>query len=75
MILDEIKNAIKTNRLRVDEYFKDYDPLRKGIIPTNKFRGVISEMKIFLDEKQLEILENNYIVKEDPAKLNYSKFV
>lgn len=45
MILDEIKNIVKINRLRVDEYFKDYDPLRKGVIPTNKFRGVISEMK------------------------------
>lgn len=75
VILDEIKNIIKINRLRVDEYFKDYDPLRKGIIPTNKFRGVISEMNIFLDEKQLEILEKNYIMKDDPAKLNYSKFV
>lgn len=30
---------------------------------------------IFLDEKQLEILEKNYIMKDDPAKLNYSKFV
>jgi len=29
-------------RLRLEEYFKDFDPLRKGAMPTNKFRGVIS---------------------------------
>jgi len=42
VLLEEIKNIIKINRLRVGEYFADYDPLRKGIIPANKFRGVIS---------------------------------
>lgn len=36
-MLDEIKNIVKTSRLRPAEYFRDYDPLRKGIIPTNKF--------------------------------------
>jgi hypothetical protein len=45
VLLEEIKNIIKINRLRVGDYFADYDPLRKGIIPTNKFRGVISSMK------------------------------
>lgn len=45
VLLEEIKNIIKINRLRVGEYFADYDSLRKGVIPTNKFRGVISQMK------------------------------
>lgn len=45
VLLEEIKNVIKINRLRVGDYFADYDPLRKGIIPANKFRGVISQMK------------------------------
>jgi len=43
--MDEIKNIVKINRLRIGEYFKDYDILRKGIVPKNKFRGIISEMK------------------------------
>lgn len=45
VLLEEVKNIIKINRLRVGDYFSDYDPLRKGIIPANKFRGVISQMK------------------------------
>jgi len=45
------------NRLRVGEYFHDFDPLRKGTIPANKFRSVISAMKIDLDEEALVKLE------------------
>lgn len=45
VIIDEIKNTVKVNRLRVEEYFKDYDPLKKGRVTVNKFRGVISELK------------------------------
>ena len=33
---------VQINRLRLGEYFKDFDPLRKGTIPKNKFRGVMS---------------------------------
>jgi hypothetical protein len=50
-LIDHIKEIIKVNRLRVGEYFKDFDPLRKGTISSNKFRGVISEMKIDLEEE------------------------
>ena len=42
VLLDEIKNHVKINRLRLGEYFKDFDTLRRGTIPRNKFRGVIS---------------------------------
>ncbi|KAL4466875.1 hypothetical protein ABPG74_010472 [Tetrahymena malaccensis] len=75
VLLEEIKNIIKINRLRVGEYFADYDPLRKGVIPTNKFRGVISQMKIDLDEEQILKLENMYILQSDPTKLDYASFL
>lgn len=45
LLLEKIKNHVKLGQLRVDEYFKDFDPLRKGIITSNKFRGVLSKMK------------------------------
>jgi len=42
VLLEEIRNHVKINRLRLGEYFKDFDTLRKGTIPQNKFRGVMS---------------------------------
>lgn len=53
VIIDEIKNTAKVNRLRLEEYFRDYDPLRKGRVTVNKFRGVISELKFDLEEQYL----------------------
>jgi len=46
ILLERIKNHVKLGQLRVDEYFRDFDPLRKGIITSNKFRGVLSKMKL-----------------------------
>lgn len=45
VILNKIKTAAKINRLRMNDYLKDYDPLKKGILPANKFRGILSSMK------------------------------
>lgn len=63
------------NNIRIEEYFKDFDPLRKGTVPMNKFRGIMSLMKIDLQEGQLKTLEAMYRYEEDPSKLNYSAFV
>ena len=75
VLLEKIKCAIKVKRLRLTDYFKDFDQLRKGILPANKFRGVISQMKIELDEESLDLLEDIYRVKGDPTKVNYAKFI
>lgn len=78
-LLEKIKNHVKLGQLRVDEYFKDFDPLRKGIITSNKFRGVLSKMKIELTEEELQALENFYkqpgSANEYPYQINYVAFV
>ncbi len=40
-VLRNIQRTTKINRLRFKEYFKDFDPLNKGTIRKNKFRGVV----------------------------------
>ena len=40
-ILFELRKMTKLNRLRYREYFQDFDPLRKGFVKKNKFRGVV----------------------------------
>ena len=61
------------NRLRVKEYFMDFDPLRKGVVQYNKFRGVLSKMNINLTEEEMILLEKHYRFK---GKLcNYFKFI
>ena len=45
LLLDKIRKEVMVNRIRVKEYFMDFDPLRQGFIQFNKFRGVLSKMK------------------------------
>jgi len=79
LLLEKIKNHVKLGQLRVDEYCKDFDPLRKGIMTSNKFRGVLSKMKIELTEEELKALENFYRVpgseNEYPYQINYVAFI
>jgi hypothetical protein len=75
VLLEKIKCAVKVKRLRLGDYFKDFDQLRKGITAANKFRGVISQMKIELDEECLNLLESMYRVDGDPTRVHYAKFI
>ena len=61
------------NRLRVKEYFMDFDPLRKGIVQYNKFRGVMSKMNINLTEEEMILLEKHYL--HEGKLLDYFRFV
>ena len=45
LLLSKIKKEVKIKNLRVQEYFLDFDTLRKGFCAKNKFRGVLSQMK------------------------------
>lgn len=40
-ILEELRRTSKINRLRYREYFKDFDPLNKGIVKKNKFKSIV----------------------------------
>jgi len=79
LLLEKIKNQVKLGQLRVEDYFKDFDPLRKGIITSNKFRGVLSKMKIELTEEELRALEGFYRLAgsstEYPYQINYVAFI
>lgn len=62
--------------MRYKEYFQDFDPLRKGVVKKNKFRSVVFQtMKLALDEKVLDRLEQHYTDKDDSSNVNYLQFL
>mmetsp|Transcript_17143 Transcript_17143/g.15028 ORF Transcript_17143/g.15028 Transcript_17143/m.15028 type:complete len:221 (-) Transcript_17143:370-1032(-) len=77
ILFEKIKNQIKNQQLRPDEYFRDFDGLRKGTLTYNKFRGVLSKMKMVLSEEELQALEQRFKVNsnEYPPKVNYEDFL
>lgn len=44
-IIDKIKHRVKINRIRLNEFFQDFDILRKGICTKSKFRTALDMAK------------------------------
>lgn len=44
-VIDKIKNVVKINRVRLQEFFNDFDTLRKGVVTKAKFRTAINMAK------------------------------
>ncbi len=43
--MDKIKNTVKTNRVRLYNFFTDFDPLRKGEVTKAKLRTALDMAK------------------------------
>lgn len=74
-VIDRIKKAVKTSRIRLKEYLQDFDPLRKGTITVNKFFGSLDKLKLHLTENEAKALERIFVCPDDRTCLNYNQFV
>lgn len=45
-LMTKVKNIIKRDRIRLQEFFHDFDILRKGYLAAQKFRSVLYTQKI-----------------------------
>lgn len=60
-LLGRIRHHVLVNRIRVEEFFQDFDPLRHGSIPTSRFRMGLSAMgQQHLAEAQILAIINRY---------------
>jgi hypothetical protein len=44
-VIENIRNIVKVNRIRLNEFFTDFDTLRKGVVTKAKFRTAINMAK------------------------------
>jgi hypothetical protein len=47
-VMQKIKNVVMQKRIRIEEFFIDHDPLRKGDVVKAKFRSCLDELKYLL---------------------------
>lgn len=83
-VMQKIKNTVMQRRIRVEEFFLDHDPLRKGDVARSKFRSCLDELKyVFalltssmdLTPGDYEVLEQGFRSERDPERVNYVSFV
>ena len=74
-IIDKIKNTVKINRIRLNEFFEDFDPLRKGTCTKAKFRTALDMANLHLREDEFVILEQFFSVPDENDKVYYKDLV
>ena len=47
-------------RIRIEEFFKDFDKLRKGKVTVPQFKSIFSMMKFSLTEEEFDSLALKY---------------
>lgn len=74
-IVDKIKNTVKINRIRLNEFFEDFDPLRKGTCTKAKFRTALDMANLHLRAEEFDVLERFFSVPDEDDKVYYKDLV
>ena len=64
-VLDTIRKAVFRGRIRLHEFFADFDPLRSGLISEAKFRTALDASGLRLNDPEMANLTAYYA--EDPS--------
>ena len=67
-----IKAEAYKHQLRVKDFFEDFDKLRKGTVSEDKFRTGLSNLKLHLDELQIQSLLSRY--RSPSGLVDYIRF-
>jgi len=71
-VVERIQAMTVMKRVRVTEFFYDFDKLRKGVVTKDQFRRVLSLYGYGLTDPEYESLEKKYLDKDN--FMSYAKF-
>lgn len=72
---DRIRAAVVMRRIRVEEFFLDFDKLRKGKILKGHFKQVLSMINFNLTDDEYDVLCARYRTADPEWKIDYKAFV
>ena len=73
-LMQKVKQIVKKDRIRMQEFFQDHDILRKGYVPIQKFRSVLHGQRINLTAAEYDRLEKHFATPQDPNLVAYTAF-
>jgi Ca2+-binding EF-hand superfamily protein len=73
-VIEKIQKVVKQKSLRINEFMKDYDPLRSGSITRTQFLSSLSMLKLYLSRKEAELLCDKYANPEKEGEVLWTKF-
>jgi len=70
-----LQAKVVMKRIRIEEFFQDFDKLRKGKVSKNQFESILSMLSINLTKEEFNYLYEKYKVPNDPqSMMNYHDF-
>jgi Ca2+-binding EF-hand superfamily protein len=69
---DRIRATVVMKRVRIEEFFRDFDKLRKGKVTPNQFKGILSMLNFQLTEEEFQSLIAKYNTADN--MFNHSDF-
>jgi hypothetical protein len=75
---EDIENRLQAHvvmkRVRIEEFFFDFDKLRKGKVTKNQFQSILSMLNFHLTFQELEALALKYKTADPEFMFNYVEF-
>ena len=70
-----LQAKVVMKRIRIEEFFLDFDKLRKGKVSKNQFESILSMLNLNLTKEEYSFLFEKYKVVNDPQNMmNYHDF-
>ncbi|EDO33216.1 predicted protein [Nematostella vectensis] len=75
-LIQRIRHHVLVKRLRVEEFFQDFDPLRHGSISVSQFRQCLNSMgQTDLTHAQFQVLAQQYADPKRPGNVMWTQFL
>jgi hypothetical protein len=74
-IESRLRSLVLMKRVRISEFFKDFDKLRKGRVTKTQFKAILSTLSFTLTDEEYNTLIERYGCPDDALMVNYSAFV
>jgi len=72
---ERIRATVVMKRIRIEEFFLDFDKLRKGRVTKTQFKAILTQLGLTLTDNEFEAIAVKYQT-DDPEKfVNYKAFV
>lgn len=72
---DRIRAHVVMKRVRIEEFFRDFDKLRKGRVTRAQFKQILSSMNFTLTDNEFNAVADKYVTSDAERFFNYVDFV
>jgi Ca2+-binding EF-hand superfamily protein len=73
-LLQRLQSFVLKRRLRIIEFFENFDRLRHGTVTFQKFRSVVGQLDLPLSEDEIQFTTKLFALEAQPDLVNYRLF-